>query len=127
MMSKLMPTSNRVDGLMASELDKFNITLTWKIDDAMVAQLASCRSKKAESTENNKTSNNETKGVSFNQDITTVENAPATSGGVTESGTNTFGYDTADFGGGEDEKPCGACTFLNPMGATRCSCCDTAF
>ena len=36
-------------------------------------------------------------------------------------------YNPNDFAGIGDEKPCGACTFLNLMSATRCSVCETPF
>jgi hypothetical protein len=132
LLHKLRPTSNRDKGVMLSELDKMDIKMSWKVDDAKVALAEASRTRQAERAENKKASKNEKKGVSFNDDVHNIpnetQNAGAVHGPVTfEAATDTYGFNAADFAGDGDEKSCGACTFLNPMSATKCVCCDTPF
>jgi len=50
-------------GETGRELEKLDIKLTWKVDDAKMALLKTSQSKQAERIENNKASNNQKKAV----------------------------------------------------------------
>lgn len=131
LLPKLRPTKKHDVIGVATELDKLEIKLSWKVDDAKLALLKSSQNKQAERAENNKASNDQKKGVSFNEDVQKIPddggNGGSAAGVSTATGPDTFNYNPADFAGDSDEKPCGACTFLNPMWAKTCQCCDTPF
>lgn len=100
------------------ELEKLKVELSWKADVEKIAKMA-----------DNKNSN-----LAAGNSGAAV---PESGGSGAVGGSNTHGggdwpvynewEEEMTPGGSSGEKNCPACTFLNPVSASRCSVCDTTF
>lgn len=131
LLPKLRP-ENQLTGAasLISEVEKLDIKLWWQVDADKESLLKTSQNKQDAKNFEGKV---EKKVVAFNEDVQTVctsnvQNLAGSDHGPTQNaGADTYAFNASDFAGEGDEKSCSACTFLNPIWNTRCSCCDTLF